>query len=123
MKIRYAWVLLFLGVTLQASANNDRNHWNIPVSQDVIHEIATGSHDDLNNFFASHDFDQSKLTWIFGNLHEVLGDLKDHWHWDKSPFCDWPPVSSVPEPGTYAMLLAGLGMMGAMARRKKKTGA
>ena len=29
------------------------------------------------------------------------------------------PVTSVPEPGAYAMLLAGLGVMGALARRRK----
>lgn len=29
-------------------------------------------------------------------------------------------VSAVPEPGTYAMLLAGLGMVGCAARRRKK---
>ncbi|MBK7006138.1 MAG: FxDxF family PEP-CTERM protein [Burkholderiales bacterium] len=28
-------------------------------------------------------------------------------------------VTSVPEPETYAMLLAGLGVMGAIARRRK----
>jgi hypothetical protein len=28
-------------------------------------------------------------------------------------------VAAVPEPETYAMLLAGLGMLGAVARRKK----
>jgi len=31
-------------------------------------------------------------------------------------------LSPVPEPETYAMLLAGLGLMGAMARRRKVTG-
>jgi hypothetical protein len=31
-----------------------------------------------------------------------------------------PPVSSVPEPETYAMMLGGLGLFGFMARRKKK---
>lgn len=30
-------------------------------------------------------------------------------------------VAAVPEPETYAMMLAGLGLMGAIARRKKKT--
>ena len=30
------------------------------------------------------------------------------------------PVSAVPEPETYAMLLAGLGLMGTIARRRKK---
>jgi hypothetical protein len=29
------------------------------------------------------------------------------------------PVAAVPEPETYAMLLAGLGLMGAIARRRK----
>ncbi len=31
-----------------------------------------------------------------------------------------PTVSAIPEPETYAMLLAGLGLMGAVARRKNK---
>lgn len=30
------------------------------------------------------------------------------------------PIAAVPEPGTYAMLLAGLGMMGFVARRRKQ---
>jgi hypothetical protein len=29
-------------------------------------------------------------------------------------------VTAVPEPETYAMLLAGLGLVGAMARRRRK---
>jgi hypothetical protein len=31
-------------------------------------------------------------------------------------------VSAVPEPETYAMLLAGLGFVGFMARRKRRSG-
>jgi hypothetical protein len=31
-------------------------------------------------------------------------------------------IAAIPEPETYAMLLAGLGLMGFVARRRKKTG-
>ncbi|MDR1462552.1 MAG: PEPxxWA-CTERM sorting domain-containing protein, partial [Azoarcus sp.] len=33
-----------------------------------------------------------------------------------------PPLPSVPEPETYAMLLAGLGIIGAVARRRRMSG-
>lgn len=33
-----------------------------------------------------------------------------------------PMVAPVPEPETYAMLLAGLGLMGVIARRRKMDG-
>jgi len=33
-----------------------------------------------------------------------------------------PVTSAVPEPETYAMMLVGLGLMGAIVRRRKKSG-
>jgi len=38
---------------------------------------------------------------------------------DLSPFA----IAAVPEPETYAMLLAGLGLVGVAARRRKPSGA
>lgn len=35
---------------------------------------------------------------------------------------DAPILAAVPEPETYAMLLAGMGLVGAVARRRQKTG-
>jgi hypothetical protein len=34
---------------------------------------------------------------------------------------DFNPVSSVPEPESYALLLAGLGLIGAVVKRRKAT--
>jgi hypothetical protein len=124
MKINYLLVLLFLGVSLNASANNggDQSSWSNPPSHDVLHEVIGLHGDSIGDCFGS-DSDQAThdIGSISGNLKDLFGDLKDHWRWDKSPFCDWPPVvSSVPEPDTYAMMPAGLGMMGWIAGRRKQ---
>ena len=44
-----------------------------------------------------------------------LGNVPAGWVWNA-----WDHVGVVPEPETYAMLLAGLGLLGFMARRRKQ---
>jgi len=59
----------------------------------------------------------------------VVNDPNAHWIWKSGTndsetmvlFRSAAVVSSVPEPETYAMLLAGLGLLGFMTRRKKET--
>ena len=42
---------------------------------------------------------------------------------DPPPIIDLPPIAPVPEPETYAMILAGLGLLGLVARRRKQKSA
>lgn len=136
MKIRYLaiWILLSLGMSLNAYAHNGQgdNTWTIPTQHDV-HDVIIGGHSyDIDTFFGASD---DWLSWlkgkggasfnwngIFDNLHDFLSDLKlAGWCWDKPPcWPSKPPVSAVPEPQTYAMLLAGLVLMGGLARRRKQ---
>jgi hypothetical protein len=54
--------------------------------------------------------------WIVGNAWNIQT-------WESSVFllnpCDICPIAQVPEPETYAMFMAGLGLMGFIARRRK----
>jgi hypothetical protein len=47
------------------------------------------------------------------DMASVSGETWTHWTMETTP------VASVPEPETYAMLLAGLGMIGAAVKRRK----
>ncbi len=49
-------------------------------------------------------------------LHQVV---QDHYIWFDQNLTPVPPVDAIPEPGTYALMLAGLGVLAAVARRRK----
>jgi hypothetical protein len=56
------------------------------------------------------NFTAPQTTFTIAGLHNGLSNFR--------AYTDGTPVSVVPEPSTYAMLLAGLGLIGFSARRK-----
>ncbi|MGK5026383.1 PEP-CTERM sorting domain-containing protein [Janthinobacterium sp. RB2R34] len=80
----------------------------------VSQTFTVDSSNNFNNSFSNYTFTGfSKLvsaSWQEGLLHTYQVDNIR------------ASVSAVPEPGTYAMLLAGLGLLGFMCRRKMPSG-
>jgi hypothetical protein len=55
--------------------------------------------------FSATDYEVHSFTGLNGGAVDLHGTLN---------------VAAVPEPETYAMMMAGLGMMGFMVRRRKR---
>lgn len=60
----------------------------------------------------------SRVAFGWDNNGGVAGNAND-FGMDNFRYSATAPVAAVPEPETYAMLLAGMGLVGAMARRRK----
>lgn len=63
--------------------------------------------------WSSVDFDLSKMTGLALHVQGVTGQGNSSSIW-------YSPTTAVPEPETYVMLLAGLALIGANARRRNK---
>lgn len=65
------------------------------------------------------------LNDIPGSAYAFSIDPYDVPHYADPSHCthDCGPVGAIPEPETYAMLMAGLGLLGAVARRRKQQAA
>ncbi len=69
----------------------------------------------LHNYYGTPPSQSQSGTLVFGIFASGAGNGSLNVNFDLSAHS---PVSSVPEPESYAMLLAGLGLMGAMVRRR-----
>lgn len=70
------------------------------------------------NATVSTDWGQVNGNIIVDNWNSTIQINANHF-FRSVDVAGYKPVTSVPEPGTYAMLLAGLGLMGALVRRRR----
>ena len=81
------------------------------------------------NYWSNHSFDNRlaytyQFHWDYSPPYPVFGFKSDAlaaWAVHDGDVGQLSLISQVPEPETYAMLLAGLGLVGFMARRRKET--
>jgi hypothetical protein len=69
------------------------------------------------------NFDLNGNGYLFGIQPNVAGVANRPFYGVSNTLHLAEPTAPVPEPETYAMLMAGLGMVGVMARRRKNTAA
>lgn len=107
------------GIIDAPAVSSSTNTTNVPSALSV----AAGTMFNVGNF--DDGFYSGTTT---GSKTELLSALSTASNWTKSndPYAtslwasSFSVVAAVPEPETYAMLLAGLGLLGAASRRKKK---
>lgn len=82
--------------------------------QPFIFSFVTRQYNDSYDVVGLLDFSLGPEHALTTELYtgDVLGGLQSRWHLQE--------VGAVPEPETYAMLLAGLGLVGFVARRRKQ---
>ncbi|RSZ57762.1 PEP-CTERM sorting domain-containing protein [Massilia atriviolacea] len=93
----------------------------IKMSAHLLDADGSWSHQ-LNKNYAVRYGDGAATVNLYGSLMSDAQQRRGAFSLDAITILSGP-VTSVPEPSTYAMLLAGTFMLGAVARRRKAAGA
>jgi hypothetical protein len=115
----------FLSMSFVLNSDNKSGTWSIRTAKDMVVDLVLGMH--AGGATTSFLFDDEHLTGGVNNN----GTFKIDWFNNGGNVPGYsnvtfffkdvglPPVSAVPEPETYAMMLGGLGLFGFLARRRK----
>ncbi len=90
--------------------------WEIVNETSGVYSLSSG------NFYATSTATATANTWL-SNLNSATtntAQVLSVWKETNYPTQDLAVFAPIPEPQTYAMMLAGLGLMGFLARRRKQ---
>ena len=118
-----------LGLSFSLSANKKSGEWSVVSSKSMILDLVLGMH--AGGATTSFLFDNTQLTagqtqtgtfkidWFNGSGKNVPAYSNLTMFYKDASLIS---VSPVPEPATYGMMLAGLGLLGFMMARRKNRG-
>jgi hypothetical protein len=117
---------LFSNMSWVVNPDGKSGTWSIQSAKDVVLDLVMGIHaggatvsflfDDQHLAANTNNTGTFKIDW-FNNGGNVPGYSNVTFFYQNAVVT--PPVSAVPEPETYAMMLGGLALFGLMARKRK----